>query len=88
MPIALTMAQVKRYNLPDNYAKETDQNYKTYVETYKTDKSWEVDALDSSILTEVLERTITGLLDLDLYENILQREAEDKQKLVAFINTM
>jgi len=88
MPIALTMHQVKRYNLPDNYAKETDKLFNWYLETYKTDKSWEVDALDSSVLTELLEKTVTGLLDLDLYENILQREAEDKQKLVAFINTM
>jgi len=36
----------------------------------------------------LLEKTITGLMDEDLYENILQREAEDKAKLAAFINTM
>jgi len=88
MPIALTMYQVKRYNLPDNYAKESDKLFNWYVQTYKTDKSWEVDALNSSVLTKLLEKTITGLMDLDLYENILQREAEDKAKLVAFINTM
>ena len=88
MPIALTMYQIKKYNLPANYAKETDLLYNWYVQTFKTENSWEVDALESEVLSDILEQTITGLMDLDQYHNVLEQEEADKKKLVAFIKTL
>lgn len=88
MPIALTMAQIKKYNLPDNYAKETDLLFKWYVQTFRTEKSWEVDALESEVLSDILEQTITGLMDLDQYNSILEQEEADKKKLFDFIKTL
>lgn len=88
MPIALTMAQIRKYNLPDNYAKEADKLYKWYVETFKTEKSWEVDALESEVLSDILEQTITGLIDLDQYRNMVEKEEAERKKLVAFIKTL
>lgn len=46
------------------------------------------DALESEVLSDILEQTITGLMDLDQYHNVLEQEEADKKKLVAFINTL
>jgi hypothetical protein len=86
IPIALTMDQIERYNLPANYAKESNVLTAWYEEKFGTKQCWEVDALDGDVLSEILENTILDLIDLPMYKNVIQKENDDKQILKDFID--
>lgn len=87
--IALTMAQVRKYNPPPNPAKFTDSRARGYVAEYGRE-SWELDALDPKTLAGLIQKTISGLRDDDLWEasnvkqdhgrEILQQTAEKLAK--------
>lgn len=55
--IALNMAQVEEYNPPPNPAKSSDSRFKKYVEEHG-DESWELDALEPSVLDALITETI------------------------------
>lgn len=81
-PIALSMAQIEKYNPPPNPAKVTDPRAKEYIEKYGP-VSWEVDALNPDVLHELLERSIQSHLNMDTYNAVLEAEKADKAKLEA-----
>jgi len=85
LPVALTKYQIDKYNLPANYAKETDNLYKWYVKETGSTECWEIDALDYSTLTGIVEGTICNLIDMDIYKEIIAKELKDKQALKDFI---
>ena len=78
--IALTSKQIKKYNPPPNPAKENDPRSKWYIEEFGN-VSWELDALKPQVLTALLESEIKKLLDLDLYNDIIQEESQEKEQL-------
>ncbi len=82
--IALTAQQIKRYNPPPNPAKENDPRSKWYVEKFGH-VSWELDALKPQVLTKLLESEIKKLLDLELYNEIIQEEDQEKEQLEQFV---
>ena len=82
--IALTQSQIKKYNPPPNPAKENDPRSKWYIEEFGY-TSWELDALKPQVLTKLLESKITKLLDLELYEEIILEENQEKEQLEAFV---
>ena len=82
--IALTQSQIKKYNPPPNPAKENDPRSKWYIEEFGH-VSWELDALKPQVLTKLLESEITKLLDLELYEEIILEENQEKKQLEAFV---
>lgn len=83
--IGLTMAQIKRHNLPPNPTKMTDARADAYVAKYgKT--CWEVDALNPGQLVAIVEQSIEAIIDMDKYGAMLDVEKADKRKLKAFIN--
>lgn len=85
LPIGLTMKQIRQYNLPPNPTKMTDTRSNGYIKKFgKT--CWEVDALDPRTLTDIVEANIVDQIDVDLYEEMLVKEAADIQTLEAFIN--
>lgn len=87
LPICLTMAQIRMYNLPPNPTKITDSRAKSYIKTFgKT--CWEVDALDPGVLTETVEVAIEQLIDFKLYKGQLYREKRGKAQLKKFIKTL
>jgi hypothetical protein len=81
LPIALTLDQIREYNLPANKIKESDKITPWYVKTFRTKECWEVDALDSEVLSDILEKTILDLIDIDLYNEVLEQEAKDIEAL-------
>jgi hypothetical protein len=87
IPIALNKHQVEQYDLPPNPAKTTDPRSKEFIATHGNE-SWEVDALNPSILNNLLENSIKSFIDLDLYNDILVREEEDKLKLKEVLESM
>lgn len=60
--IALNMAQVRQYNPPPNPAKLTDTRYASYRQRYGA-SSWELDALNPTTITDLIEAQIRGLID-------------------------
>ena len=78
--IALNMDQIEKYNPPKNPAKITDSRYKFYVQNYG-ESSWELDALDPSILTKIVEDAIFQYIDSDEFERVLEIEKKEKGKL-------
>lgn len=87
VPVALTLDQVRHYDLPPNFAKETSKCYAWYINTFNTTECWEVDALDNEILHNLVDQQIQDLINVDLYTNIIEQEKADKQTLRKFIDT-
>jgi len=74
--IALNMDQIRQYTPPPNPAKVTDSRAKDYIERYGR-QSWELDALDPSILNNLIQTAIRGHLDVEKFnERVRQQEAE------------
>lgn len=87
IPIALNKSQVEQYDLPPNPAKTTDPRSKEFIATHGNE-SWEVDALNPSILNNLLENSIKSFIDIELYNDILVREEEDKVRLKEVLDSM
>ena len=78
--IALTKDQVQKYNLLPQYAKKGDSRHPNYKEKHGQ-YSWELDALDTGVLRDILRTNIKKYLDEDLYRQAIEMENEDKDKL-------
>lgn len=81
IPIALTKEQIKKYNPPPNPAKRTDPRAKAFISKHGA-TSWEVDALPPNVLNKLLEDAIKKHINIYLFEEIVNRESLDKQKLI------
>lgn len=78
MRIALNMDQIERYAPPPNPAKVTDSRARDYIERYGRE-SWELDALDPSVLDALITQEIDTLRDYDLWLEALDRESEHEE---------
>lgn len=84
-PIALTMEQIREFNPPPNPAKITDPRAKWYIEKYgKT--SWELDALPPRELIRLAENAVENIIDIDLYNDMLEEEKKGIHELEAFFS--
>jgi hypothetical protein len=73
--IALTYDQVEQYQPPPNPAKRTDSRYERYEAETGLDESWELDALDPAVLSNLIADEIDAIRNDDLW-----REAQDKME--------
>jgi len=80
IPIALTREQIDLYTPPPNPAKLQDPRAGKFVEDHGY-QSWEVDALRPEVLHQILEDAILERIDPELYDNIVDSEEADKDKL-------
>jgi hypothetical protein len=78
--LALNMDQVTQYNPPPNPAKVTDSRFKSYQDLYG-DESWELDALDPSVLVSLIQDNIANYRDEAAWAETLEREEEAKARL-------
>lgn len=78
--IALMMDQVEAYNPPPNPAKITDSRCGTYISKFG-DESWELDALEPSIIAKLISDEIYIYRDEDLYEEVCNEEEDQKEEL-------
>jgi len=81
--IALTFNQVQEFNPPPNYAKLKDPRAKEYVNKFG-EKSWEVDALNPKVMTELVNNAIKKYVDLNEMKKIIEQEETEKEKLKDF----
>lgn len=76
--IALNLDQTD--GLYPNPTKEGDTRCKKYVEKYGK-VGWEVDALPPERLSEIFQSSIKNHLDSKIYQDVLNQEKEDLEKL-------
>ncbi len=67
--LALNMDQVQQYEPPPNPAKITDSRFNAYQEVHG-DESWELDALEPSVLDTLIRDEIVSLLDMDEFDRL------------------
>ena len=79
--IGLTTKQVKQYDPPPNPAKITDPRAKDYIAKHGP-TSWEVDALNPTILHSLIDSNILGLIDKAKFDAVIAEENEDKAELL------
>jgi hypothetical protein len=79
--IALNMDQIEQYGPPPNPAKLTDSRGSAYVEQYG-DESWELDALEPSVLTELIQDEVEGLIDREAMDACIAHENSQIARMV------
>ena len=81
--VALTMEQILKYNPPSNPTKVTDARASGYIKKYGYE-CWELDALEPSVITELIHNEVTALADQDLLLESANKEENDKLNLSRF----
>jgi len=80
--LALNMEQVEQYNPPPNPAKLTDSRCEKYIEQYG-DESWELDALEPSALSELIETAVLDVRDDERWTTAEEHEQKNTETLEA-----
>ena len=78
--LALTMNQIETYNLPPNPAKLSDSRCGKYIDEYG-DESWELDALEPSVITNLITNEVTAFRDDEIYQAVCDLEKRGKEEL-------
>jgi hypothetical protein len=79
--IALTLEQVEQYNPPPNFAKQSDARYRAYVENTGLTDSWEMDALEPTVLQGLIADEIDAWRDEELWDDTVQQMEQDRRLL-------
>lgn len=80
--LALNMDQVQQYTPPPNPAKTTDARYIGYMALHGKD-SWELDALEPTVLATLIQNAIDEFRDMDLWAESLEEEEQNRHLLHA-----
>lgn len=78
--LALNMDQVEKHNPPSNPAKTTDSRYASYIKLYG-DESWELDAMEPQVISDVIEKAVDKYRDKDQWNKDLSYERADRDRL-------
>lgn len=83
--VALTMNQIDQYNPPPNPAKLSDSRCHAYMEQFG-DESWELDALEPSVITNLIRNEVTAFRDDVIYQEVCDREHREKEELQMLVD--
>jgi hypothetical protein len=78
--LALNMDQVQRYSPPPNPAKESDSRYEAYAAEFGH-ACWELDALDPTVIADIVRTEVEGLIDLGTWDEAKAREGANRALL-------
>ena len=78
--IALNIDQVRDFNLPSQTVKEKDKRTPGYKKKFG-DQCWELDALAPEKLVELVDSEICRRIDIDVWNRVVDQEAEDHRVL-------
>ena len=81
--IALTQEQIDEYRLPPLPGKASDTRAAGFVDKYGALMQVELDALPPDTLRELYQDAIDGYIDMSTFEQVMDREAEERRKLTA-----
>jgi hypothetical protein len=79
--IALTMEQVKKYNPPPFEAKITSSRYSGYVNEHDTEEAWELDALEPTVLRDLIKEQVDLLFDRDIYDDQIKLRNDRREAM-------
>ncbi|MHB1420472.1 MAG: hypothetical protein ACYCX4_12970 [Bacillota bacterium] len=82
--VALTMQDIRDYNLPPDFAKKTDSRAKVFIKQYG-DVAVELDALPLPVLQAKIKDSIEANIDLDLLYAVQVVEKNERQQLADLI---
>jgi hypothetical protein len=80
--LALNMDQVERYAPPPNPAKEADSRASDYILRYGR-KSWELDALEPTVIVQLIRDAIEPLINRRKWNAALKAETDGRDGLKA-----
>lgn len=80
--IGLTWQQIQQYDPPPNPAKMTDARARGYIQRYGP-SSWELDALEPTVLVDLIRRSVALYRDEDRWEAAVEREETERKVLTA-----
>ena len=80
--LALNMNQVDQYNPPPNPAKETDSRASGYIDKFGGE-SWELDALEPTVLDDLIRSNVNSLIDRKRWNRALKAEEQNRAALEA-----
>lgn len=78
--VALTMTQIETYSPPPNPTKLTDARANSYISCYGYE-CWELDALEPSLIANLIRDEVSALSDHALFETVEKKEREDKSNI-------
>lgn len=78
--LALNMPQIEKYRPPPNPAKITDSRFEDYQKKFG-DESWELDALEPTVIRELIRDAVVRIRNEKLWDEALLIEANDKLEL-------
>lgn len=78
--LALNWAQIETYSPPPNPAKLTDSRAEGYIAEFGLE-SWELDALEPSVLTGLIETAVNSVLDQEEWNAALDKQAVGRELL-------
>lgn len=84
--IALNLDQIQQYSPPPNPAKQTDARFQRYVEETGLDESWELDALEPSVMQDLIQGAIDAVRDDEIWADEDYKASSEKQMLLAVGN--
>ena len=85
--IALNMDQVEQYSPPPSPAKITDSRCESYVAEFGED-SWELDALEPSVLEALMTDRINEVIDHDEWQAAKRKLRADKAQMQSLIEQL
>jgi len=87
---ALDPDQIRRFKLPASIdaAKQTDPNYRRFVEVYDDAKPVELDALHPSNLTRLIKEHLQAFFDMASFEEQMELEERERSELKAMRRTV
>lgn len=78
--LALNMDQVQEYEPPPNPAKVTDSRAKAYIQEFG-DESWELDALEPSVLEALVREAISKIVDDEKMQTADEAQSRHRETL-------
>jgi hypothetical protein len=78
--LALNMDQIDKFNPPPNPAKLTDSRATAYIAEFG-DQSWELDALEPSVIVELIRSTVEEVRDADAWDEAVDEEDNHRSML-------
>lgn len=85
--LALNMPQIEQYDPPPNPAKSTDSRHAAYQVEFG-DSSWELDALDPTVIHELIETAVRQVRDEKKWDQMLTREVAEIRMLDSLIDML
>lgn len=85
--LALTRAQIDQYNPPENPAKISDSRATAYIAQHGA-SSWELDALEPSVLESLVTNAIEGVIKWELWNEAKKRQQAGRDKLQDMIDEL